>query len=29
MVALKAANVDFAKVEKELRIRWSSMYLHD
>ncbi|HJK81447.1 MAG TPA: phosphoribosyl-ATP diphosphatase, partial [Methanocorpusculum sp.] len=29
MVALKAADVDFAKVEEELEIRRAGMHLHD
>ena len=29
MVALKAANVDFALVEKELEVRRAGMHLHD
>ena len=29
MVALKAADVDFAKIEEELQIRRQGMHLHD
>ena len=29
MVALKAANVDFALIEEELELRRAGMHLHD